>query len=108
MITMSKPTMAKFTIDNIAIETNWQTLTVEHLYPFDTKQISSTAYSFRKFTVELIAIGSTEAEKQVLTKINCIDIPNDDNKMVRINSATSSLTIKKEDILLLRIIVENE
>lgn len=107
MITMSKPTMAKFTLDNIEIETNWQTLTVEHLYPFDTKQISSTTYSFRKFTVELIAIGSTEAEKQVLTKINCIDIPNDD-KMIRINSATSSLTIKKEDILLLRIIVEDE
>lgn len=107
MITMSKPSMAKFKIDDIAIETNWQTLTVQHLYPFDTKQISSTAYSFRKFTVELITIGSTEAEKQVLTKINCIDIPNDDNKMIRISSATSSLTIKKEDILLLRIIIED-
>lgn len=108
MITMSKQTMAKFTLDNIAIETNWQTLTVQYLYPFDTKQISSTAYGFKKFTVELIAIGSTEAEKQRLTKVNLIDIPNDDNKMIRINSATSSLTIKKEDILLLRIIVENE
>lgn len=107
MITMSKQTMAKFTLDNIAIETNWQTLTVQYLYPFDTKQISSTAYGFKKFTVELIAIGSTEAEKQRLTKVNLIDIPNDD-KMIRINSATSSLTIKKEDILLLRIIVENE
>lgn len=105
---MSKQTMAKFELDNVPIETNWQTLTVQHLYPFDTKQISSTAYNLRKFTVEIIAIGSTEAEKQRLTKVNLIDIPNGDNKDIRINSATSSLTIKKEDVLLLRIIIEDE
>ena len=102
---MTKKTMARFTLDNITIETNWQTLKVNYLYPFDIKQISTISYGFRNFTVELL---STKAEKTVLTPIHFIDIQNGKDGIVSIRSTTSSFNIAKEDIALIKIIVEDE